>query len=192
MATAAVAALAALGAGAAVNENIRWSLLLSFLPLYSKIRREQVLDHFVRGQIYGYILSSPGEHYNGIKQALNLTNGSLAHHLKTLEREEFIRSRRFGLYRRFYPRNYHIPESDTFFLNPIQRRLLGLVQATPGISQKELSVLLGLTPPTVNYHVGLLAEHGHVRVVRNGRRTGIYAVTDGDQGVPGGEIAEVD
>jgi len=192
VAAGALAAVAALGAGAALNENVRWSVLLFFLPLYSKIRREAVLDHFVRGQIYGYILSSPGEHYNAIKQALGLTNGSLAHHLKTLEREEFIRSRRFGLYRRFYPRNYKIPESDAFFLNPIQRRLLGLVRDAPGISQKELSTLLGLTPPTVNYHVSLLAEHGHVRVVRNGRMTGIYADAPEDPAVPVGELGQIE
>jgi len=183
----ALVTLGAVGAGAAVSENVRWTLLLAFLPLYSKIKREEVLDHFVRGQIYGYILSSPGEHYNAIKQALHLTNGSLAHHLKTLEREEFIRSRRYGLYRRFYPRNYRIPESDAFFLNPIQQRLLGMAADTPGISQKEVSDRLGLTPPTVNYHVSLLSEHGYLRVARNGRRTELYSLSLGENGGNGEE-----
>ena len=179
-----VAALGAVGAGAAVSENLRWSLLGFFLPLYSKIKREDVLDHFVRGQIYGYVLANPGEHYNGIKQALHLTNGSLAHHLKTLEREEFVRSRRFGLYRRFYPQHFKIPEGDAFFPNHIQRSLLTVVAAEPGMSQKELSMRLGLTPPTVNYHVGILAEHGFVRVLHSGRKTQLYAL--GGDGTVGG------
>jgi DNA-binding MarR family transcriptional regulator len=180
----AIAALGAMAAGATVSENARWSLLGLFLPLYTKIRREDVLDHFVRGQIYGYIQSSPGEHYNAIKKALGLTNGSLAHHLKTLEREEFIRSRRFGLHRRFYPKNYRIPDSDAFFLNPIQQRLIGLVREAPGVSQKVLSERLGLTPPTVNYHVSVLMEHGYLRVEHHGRHTELFVVENGGHGEP--------
>jgi len=175
VAAGALSSVALVGGAVAVNENARWSFLLFFLPLYSKIRREDVLDHFVRGQIFGYIRANPGEHYNAIKAALHLTNGSLAHHLKTLEREDFVKSRRFGLYRRFYPRDFRIPESDAFVLNDIQRTVLRIVHGQPGLSQKELSMLLGLTPPTVNYHINLLAANGYVRVLHAGRKTQLFA-----------------
>lgn len=153
----ALAALGTVGIGTLVSENLKWSLLMIFLPLYSKIKREQVLDHFVRGQIYGYILANPGEHYNAIKAALSLTNGSLAHHLKTLEREQFVKSKRFGLYRRFYPMNMKIPEDGFFAPNEIQKTVLDIIKTNPGITQKEIADHLGLTPPTVNYHIGILS-----------------------------------
>lgn len=168
--TAAVA-LTAVAVAALISENIKWALLLLFLPLYSKIRRERVLDHFIRGQIYGYILANPGEHYNAIKQALNLTNGSLAHHLKTLEREEFVKSRKYGLYRRFYPKHMRIPDDGGFRMNPIQKHIMGLIGQNPGISQKEIARAINITPPTVNYHIGILASAKLIHVVRNGRKT---------------------
>ena len=172
-------ALLILGASAIASENVKWGLLMVFIPLYSKIKREQVLDHFVRGQIYGYVLANPGEHYNAIKVALNLTNGSLAHHLKTLERERFIKSKRFGLYRRFYPMNMKIPEDGFFTPNEIQKTIVELIRTTPAITQKEIAERLGLTPPTVNYHVGILSEHGAIRVERAGRKTHCFVIEPG-------------
>ncbi len=178
-------ALAALGLGTLAIENLKYGLLMIFIPLYSKIKREQVLDHFVRGQIYGYVLANPGEHYNAIKVALNLTNGSLAHHLKTLEREEFLKSKRFGLYRRFYPMHMRIPEDGFFAANEIQKTIVDLIRARPGITQKEISDRLGLTPPTVNYHVGILSEHNQIRVERAGRKTHCFVVGNPGPANPG-------
>ena len=177
-------AVALLGVGSAVSENLKWALLMVFIPLYSKIKREQVLDHFVRGQIYGYVLANPGEHYNAIKVALNLTNGSLAHHLKTLEREQFLKSKRFGLYRRFYPMHMRIPEDGFFAPNEIQKTIIDLIGAQPGITQKEIAQRLGLTPPTVNYHVGILAEHKQIRVDRAGRKTHCFVMDAGMSTAP--------
>jgi hypothetical protein len=62
------------------------------IPLYTKIRREEVLDHFTRGRIYGMIESSPGVHYTLIKKKVGVGNGTLTYHLSTLEREGFIRA----------------------------------------------------------------------------------------------------
>jgi predicted transcriptional regulator len=172
MAVGLVGTTAALMAAAAlINENAKWAFLLFFLPMYSKIKRERVLDHFVRGQIFGYIQANPGEHYNAIKDALGLTNGSLAHHLRTLEREQFVKSRRFGLYRRFYPMHFRIPEAGEFQPNDIQTTILDVIKQAPGITQKEIAMTLGLTPPTVNYHIAVLSDHNLIRVDRQGRST---------------------
>ncbi len=169
-----VAALLLVSGILAASENMKYGFFLMLLPLYSKIKREKVLDHFIRGQIYGYIMANPGEHYNAIKLALDITNGSLAHHLRTLEREHFVQSKRFGLYRRFYPWAMRVPEDGYFRLNEIQKNVLSLCRNQPGVSQKELSSSLNLTPPTINYHIAILAEHGYVSVIRRGRKTQVY------------------
>src|SRR3989337_3529033 len=119
---------ALVAAAALINENAKYLFLLFFVPLYSKIKRERVLDHFVRGQIFGYIQANPGEHYNAIKDALGLTNGSLAHHLRTPEREQFLKSKRYGLYRRFYPMNYRLPAEDAYQPNEIQGTILRVIR----------------------------------------------------------------
>ena len=171
-----LAAIILVSAMIVANENAKYGFLLMLLPLYSKIKREKVLDHFIRGQIFGYVMANPGEHYNAIKQALDITNGSLAHHLRTLEREHFIQSKRFGLYRRFYPWAMRVPEDGYFRLNEIQKNILALCRNQPGVSQKELAASLNLTPPTINYHIAILAEHGHVSVIRRGRKTQVYVL----------------
>ncbi len=175
----ALSSAALMAAAALINENAKYAFLLFFLPLYTKIKRERVLDHFVRGQIFGYIQANPGEHYNAIKDALGLTNGSLAHHLRTLEREQFIKSKRFGLYRRFYPMNYRMPADDAYQPNDVQQTIIEVVRAHPGITQKEISQRLGITPPTVNYHIAVLSERNLIRVERSGRSTHCSVVEGG-------------
>ena len=181
-ATAAIAAgagvgilAAALGTAAALSENAKWGLM-SFLliPLYSKLKKEEVLDHFVRGQIYGYIKANPGEHYNSIKRALGLTNGSLAYHLQTLEREKFVKSSKDGLYRRYYPAGMQIPEEVEQGLNHIQSVILEIIRSHPGITQKDIAALVKLSPATVNYHISILADAQVIRVKRDGTRTHCY------------------
>ncbi|HYS72345.1 MAG TPA: FG-GAP-like repeat-containing protein, partial [Thermoplasmata archaeon] len=167
----AASSAALLAAAALLNENAKFAFLLFFLPLYTKIKRERVLDHFVRGQIFGYIQANPGEHYNAIKEALGLTNGSLAHHLRTLEREQFIKSKRYGLYRRFYPMNYRMPADDVYQPNEIQTTILAVIREHPGITQKEIAGRLTLTPPTVNYHIAVLSHRRLILVERRGRST---------------------
>ncbi len=169
-----VTVISAVAIAALISENIKLALFMLIVPLYTKIRKERVLDHFVRGQIYGYILANPGEHYNAIKHALGLTNGSLAHHLRTLEREEFVKSRKFGLYRRFYPKHMRIPEDGDFRMNSIRRSIVDVIDENPGISQKEIAMAMNITPPTVNYHIGILANAKTIRVVREGRRTNCF------------------
>ncbi len=155
------------------NENALFAFFLLIVPLYTKLKREKILDHFVRGKIYGYILANPGEHYNAIREALGLTNGSLAHHLRTLERESFVKSKKYGMYRRFYPMKMWMPE-DEFEINEIQKMIVAIIKKHPGISQKEIASDIKLTPPTVNYHIGILLKEGLVRVARKGRRTACY------------------
>jgi predicted transcriptional regulator len=174
VAGAVVTVISTVAIAALISENIKLALFMLIVPLYTKIRRERVLDHFVRGQIYGYILANPGEHYNAIKLALGLTNGSLAHHLRTLEREEFVKSRKFGLYRRFYPKHMRIPEDGDFRMNNVRRSIVDVIDENPGISQKEIAMAMNITPPTVNYHIGILASAKTIRVVREGRRTNCF------------------
>jgi len=151
-----------------------WLVSLLFVPLYTKIKKDDVLDHFVRGQVYGYIKANPGEHYNSIKKALSLKNGTLVYHLKTLEREEFIKSIIDGRFKRFYPREMKVPEpSDELVLrmNHIQHEILKIIRENPGISQKEIAGRIGLSTPTVHYHINIMMSGRVINVKRVGRET---------------------
>ena len=142
---------------------------LLLVPLYSRIKRENTLDNYIRGQIHGYILAKPGCHYNQIKLTLNLNNGTLAYHLRKLEREEFIKSVRDGMYKRFYPVGLKIPKRE-IKLSAMQERILEIIRHHPGISQKEVAGEVGISAPAVIYHIGVLAGAKLVRSDKVGSR----------------------
>jgi DNA-binding MarR family transcriptional regulator len=169
-------ALGAIVAGLSATEFGKYRLLtLFFVPLYVRLKKDQVLDNYVRGQIHGYIIANPGDHYNSIRDALELSNGILAHHLNTLEREGLVQSMRDGMYRRFFPANAKLPPEDEGHFN-IQKRIVGIIRSNPGISQKEISQKVGVSGPTVNYHVSVLATARMIRVEKTGRVTHCYVL----------------
>jgi len=172
---------------AAFTENGRYRVLMLFtllLPFYSRISKEDVLDQFVRGQIYGFIKTNPGVHYNQILRKVGVKNGTLSYHLGVLEKTELIQSRREGLkYRVFYPTGMSFPKSERFRLTALQIQIIDLLKKQPGITQKELACLLGQKPQTINYNMKVLDQANLVSVVRKGRGTTCFAVEQ--QGMPG-------
>jgi len=145
-------------------------------PLYSRLKKEEVLDHFVRGQIYGYIVSHPGQHYNLLRQDLKVTNGTLSHHLRTLEMMGFIKSYRDGVFKRFYPIEMSVPQEKGVRLSDLQLGILELVRRGDGPTQAEIAVRLGVTQQTVSYNIRALSREGTIRMEKDGRNTRYYPV----------------
>jgi PKD repeat protein len=143
------------------------------IPLYTKLKKEEILDQFTRGKIYGYIVANPGDHFNSIKKALKLSDGSFAHHVHILEKEGIIKSSRDGTHRRFYPKEMPIPENGSS-LKKSQLLIIDKIKEAPGISQKDIAILLGVSSPTVNYHLKELLKKEIIRGERAGMRMRYY------------------
>jgi len=171
----AVTAISALSVALLGGSEIgRYKILSLLMPLYSKLSKEDVLDQYTRGKIHGYILANPGEHFNGIRKALYLNNGTVTYHLRVLEREGHVQSRVEGIYRRFYPGRARLPEMKVQ-LNATQTVLLQRVRIVPGITQKVLAQELGVHPSTVSYHMEGMIHRGLVDRRRRGIAIGYYA-----------------
>ncbi|MGA1847920.1 MAG: winged helix-turn-helix transcriptional regulator, partial [Thermoplasmatota archaeon] len=155
------------------RDAIKYPVLVGLIPLYSKLRPEHILNNRLRKRIYVYVQNHPGEHFRSILTHLNLTNGTLAHHLYTLEKENLIRSQRDGLYRRFYPAGYQI-DPNQVSLTSIQKRIMEKVNEEPGLSQKDISEKLELSNSTVNYNIKSLKEKELIEVRKEGKSTQIY------------------
>ncbi len=154
--------------GLALSEIGKITLISGlFLPLYVKLKPEEVLDQYLRGQIHGYIIANPGEHYNAIKDQLGVTNGALAYHLRVLERAELIRPVRDGMYKRFYPVGVKIPKRKR--LSPFQAAIVRVVRANADVSQKGLAEILGVSNQVVNYNVKQLEDANIIKVDRSSR-----------------------
>ena len=166
-----MAAVAGLGAFVA-TERGKTSLLFLFIPLYTRLRHEHVLDHETRGMIRGYIVANPGDHYNAIKEALELPNGTLAYHIQVLQKESIVKSVKDGKFRRFYPYEMRLPEGGV--PTKIQRVILDLIRANPGITPRDAAALLGLTPSTVSYHIEKLEDLDRIEYRREGISKRLY------------------
>jgi predicted transcriptional regulator/PKD repeat protein len=175
-AVAAVGVLAIVG-GVYATEIGKSALLGLMMPLYTKLRKKEVLDQFTRGKIYGYILANPGENYNSVQKALDMPNGSFAYHLQVLEREEFVRSGREGTRRYLYPYEMRIPSTQGT-LKRSQLLILEKIRDTPGISQKDIASFLGVSQSTVNYHIKELLGLGIIRTERRGMRLRYFLNAD--------------
>jgi len=148
------------------------------VPLYSRLKKDELLEHFVRGQIYGRIMSHPGEHYNHIKAKLGVTNGTLSHHLRTLELQGYIKSHRDGTYKRFYPTGMKIPRKKGIQLSDLQMGMVDAIRQTPGISQKDIAQIEGISQQSVSYNLAILERMGILDSTRNGVKKKYFISTD--------------
>jgi DNA-binding MarR family transcriptional regulator len=173
-ATVATATAGSIGTMAVVGstEVGKYKFLSYLVPLYTRLKKDEILDHYVRGKIHGYILANPGDHYNSIKKTLGISNSSFAYHLSVLEREGVIKSRRDGIYKRFYPSEMRIPENGG--LKESQRIIIETIKESPGISQKDIATMLGVSSSTVNYHLQDLIKDDIVITKRFGMKVRYY------------------
>jgi len=156
------------------------TLLPLFIPLYTRIQKEDVLDQFVRGEIYGYIKTNPGVHYNQIIRELDVKNGTLSYHLHMLEKTGMVKSRKEGLrYRVFYPTGVKFPKEERYRLTELQMNIIKMIKENEGISQKEIARSLNLKHQTVSYNVKVLQQAGFIRLRKKGRITSCYIIEDG-------------
>jgi predicted transcriptional regulator len=151
------------------------ALLPLLIPMYTRIQKEDVLDQFVRGQIFGYIKTNPGVHYNQIRRGIDVKNGTLSYHLSVLEKTELIKSRREGVrYRAFYPTNMRFPKEQRFRLTEFQIKIIDVIKENAGINQKQIAKKLGKKPQTINYNIKVLEQADLINVVKKGRKTTCY------------------
>ncbi len=149
-------------------------LIIISTLLYSRIRRSQVLKHETRQRIRDHVMENPGDHFSAIRDKLKLSTGVLNYHLERLEKERFVSSRSEGKYKCFYPPNWQEPPGIR--LTPVQESILEQVRKGKGISQSEITRLIGRNRKVVNYNVHQLRELGLVDIEREGRETKCYFV----------------
>lgn len=150
----------------------RFKFFCWLIPLYTKLNREAVLDNFTRGRIYEHIRMNPGEHFSGLKKTLELRSGSLTYHLRVLEKEDYIKSTRDGMYKRFYPIGMKIDAGKKS--RSIQELILEELIKNPRSSQKEIAKALGVDKSTVNYHINMMVGAGIIRSDKLGRTKRYY------------------
>jgi len=160
------------------TEPGRHAIFGAFFPLYTRLKKEEVLDHFVRGQVFGVIKTEPGTHFTEIRDNLGLSNGTLSYHLRTLEVAGFIRSERDGMYKRFFAADAQPDRGgEGIRLSTLQKLLVEFLRRNPESAQRDLALQAGVTQQTVSYNLRILQKQGILQTVSRGGHP-VYLATD--------------
>jgi DNA-binding MarR family transcriptional regulator len=141
----------------------------------ARLKRNSILNNILRKNIYGCINNKPGIHFRAMLRELNLKQGVLSHHLNILEKEEYIKSRQDGIYRRFYP--YEYKGDLKIVLTAIQEKILNVVHTRPGISQSDISKTIGSNRMLVSYHSKILRDAGILAFEKVNRKKLCYTTS---------------
>ena len=164
---------------------LKWTGLAAFLPLYSHITDDEILDDPNRAGIYRLIQSEPGISTKDIADRLDLAWGTVTHHLGKLEKRRFVVSKKYGKYRRYFANGAGgSQDKDALAVLRLDRTgdVAALIQKQPGLTQKAVSQVLGVSSSTILWHVKRLEEVKLVRKVREGKLVRYYP-GEGMQGV---------
>ncbi len=151
-----IAATAGLGALAVlfwfVRQHIvdlaaRW-----FVPLYSLLRRDDLLDHPTRGAIHRAIHQNQGISFEGLRAALTspdnkpMANGTLLYHLWRLRQKDLVRSSQAEGSRVYFTNKHENDEEQAqsvLLAGKAARTLARSVLKRPGLTHMELAASLG-------------------------------------------------
>jgi DNA-binding transcriptional ArsR family regulator len=120
-------------------------------------------------RLYKFIQNSPGSHLRKIVKDVGLAMGDTQYHLDLLEKSGQIKSRRFGLYRRYYPVAIHDAMSEVilaFLRQETSRDILVYLIEHPNSTQGDIANFKHFSSPTINWHMSRLKEAGIVNSER--------------------------
>ncbi len=128
---------------------------------------EDLMRNKNRSRIFHMIMEMPGASFTELRLHMSIKNGTLSHHLIKLEKEDLIRSKKIGVFRRYYPSNGNVPQD-------LEEKITDVVLINPGISQSMVARKLDITRQVANYHIHSLKRKGHLIVRRNGRSSELF------------------
>lgn len=134
-----------------------------------------------KDRIYQYIKNNPGAHLRKIKKELDLAMGDIQYNLRVLERLGLIKYRRINIYKHYYVKSI-FGNRNELVLAVLQqetpRAIIICLLEFPGLSQKEISQNLGLSIPTIKWHISKLFEMELIRFHKVGRTIKCYVNGD--------------
>ena len=158
------------------SENLKYlGLKFFFVPMYSRLQKDTLVDEPTRQKLLKYIYSEPGANFKQLKDKFSLHNGTLAHHINILENHEIITSHRSGRQRLFFPMGVNQEISRVSLVtNETQLNIMDIVKETPGITQAMISKKLNMSRQKVNYHVNSLVDKAFIKIEKQGRITRLF------------------
>lgn len=152
---------AAIGLGATIG--IAWLAKGLLATLFTRLKRDRLLDHPLRNRIHEAIGAEPGIHFQGLARRLEIAQGTLRHHLEALERAELIKVVKGPRHKCYFlakSADRHTLNAAPLLRSEGARRVLEAVSIHPDSSTHEIARRTGLTPSAVHLHLKRLEQAG--------------------------------
>lgn len=144
------------------------------IVIAARDRRRRPLDHEKRRAIYACIRDSPGISFADIVQTTGISRGTAHYHLICLKAAHLVTAvRKDSLIGYFESKNAGGTMEQSILLHlrsTIEEQILTLLLETPGLSQSEIADFVGITGPSISWHMKRLAADEVVESYRDGRK----------------------
>lgn len=149
-----------------------------FALLYTRIAKENLLDHERREALLHAIRTNPGSAVADLVRLTNVPRNTAVYHLTRLEREGLVSSEREGRTRLYFApgaleKRGHA-EALAALRHDTSRAIALEIGQTPGLDQNTLCQRFGLAPSLAHWHADRLERSGIVEKRREGRRVRYY------------------
>ena len=121
-----------------------------------------------RKLIMNYISDHPGDHYREINRNLDISRGTLTHHLRKLEEKKMVavvQEEKFKF--------YYLGDSKIGLVSPTpgEKQIISILRDRPEITLTRIAKLSGKKTRTVHHHLSNLNSKGIIRSRKiNGHR----------------------
>ena len=146
-----------------------------------RLSLEEVLENENRNMIIGFILKSPGIHFNELLRETKMAPGTLVWHLDILLSYKIIGKKRFENFLVYFPYYTENPLSNLDLKiqkSKLTLKLLKLIEKEPGIYISQISKKLHLNRKTLQYNVDKLVELDILVKEKKGRKNLLYLKTN--------------
>lgn len=129
-----------------------------------------------RNEILNYIRNRPGVTFRELARELKLGIGDLQYHLGKLEKEGKVFSRKVGRRRYIFPVGFEEEAQRLLMaISTETRRKILLLLMEGEMNQGEIAEKLGVSQPTISYHMRELEKLGVVKARREGKSV-VYSI----------------
>lgn len=180
-----VRGLAALCAGAAAALAMASAELAALgvptlgLLMYNRVQRDGSFENETRRRIFEYVRQRPGQSIAEIATTIGVSHSTASYHLERLREFNLLAATPDGNKMRFFINGGVFTEEERRILaalsNSETRRVLATILANPGSYRAELTTLLRVSSPTVNWHLQRLLHAGLVNEEPRGRNRYLFA-----------------
>src|SRR5687767_4477640 len=138
---------------------------------------ETVLDLEARRRIVTFVGESPGLHMRELAARLEMPVSTLEYHCYQLVKHGHLVTRESAGFKAFYPgEGMDRRDKDILYLvrHEAPRRICSHLLLNPGATPKDLRDVVGVTGPTLTFHLNKLRKADLVREEPDGRTKRLY------------------